>query len=183
MIDPSFTNSALRVTALGCGMAGALTDIRSRRVPNWLTLPCMLFGVSLHFLGGGWIAAANALGALGLCGAAFLLFYLAGGMGAGDVKLIAAEASLLGLSCSVPLLIYTALCGGIMGLMLAAFRGQVQQTLRNVLQLTLHHGQNGLTPHPELNVRNRETLRLPYAVAIACGCAATILQPVLVPML
>jgi prepilin peptidase CpaA len=42
------------------------------------------------------------------------------------------------------------------------------------LHLILHHQRNGLRPHPELNVLNQSTLRLPYAVAIACGCVLTV---------
>ncbi|MGI4828053.1 MAG: A24 family peptidase [Janthinobacterium lividum] len=178
MTDPLFISSVIHIAAIGCGTVGALTDLRSRRIPNWLTGPAMLLGVVLHLLAGGWKGGASALFALLLCGAVFLVFFLAGGMGAGDVKLIAAEASLLGLSSSGSLLLYTVLCGGVLGLGLAIQRGKLRNTLANVLRLTLHHGRNGLQPHPELNVLNQSTLRLPYGVAIALGCLLTLcLQP------
>ena len=96
-------------------------------------------------------------------------------MGAGDVKLIAAEACLLGLPSAGSLLLYTALNGGVMALALAIQRGRLRQTLANVLVLTSHHTRSGLQPHPELNVLNANTLRLPYALAIASGCLLTLL--------
>lgn len=177
MIDP-FIHSVILVLAIGCAVMGALTDLRSRRIPNWLTGPTMLLGLLLHFVAGGWKEGASSLLGLFVCGTVFLVFYLAGGMGAGDVKFIAAEASLLGLPCSEPLLLYTVLCGGVMGLALAIKRGRLRYTASNVLRLILHHQRNGLQPHPELNLSNQSTLRLPYAVAIACGCVLTVyLQP------
>ena len=167
-------HSLTRVLAIACALVATVTDLRSRRIPNWLTGPTMLLGLLLHLVAGGWKEGVSSLLGLLLCGVVFLVFYLAGGMGAGDVKLIAAEASLLGLSCSEPLLLYTVLCGGVMGLVLAIQRGKLRRTAANVLHLIMHHQSHGLQPHPELNVLNQSTLRLPYAVAIACGCVLTV---------
>ena len=88
-------------------------------------------------------------------------------MGAGDVKLIVAAGCLVGLSHSAYLLILTSLAGGVMGIGLALMRGQLKSTLFNVTTLATHHKHQGLTPHPDLNVRNAATLRLPYGLAIA----------------
>ena len=168
----------LRILPIGCGVIGAFTDLRSRRIPNWLTGSAVLLGLVLHLVAGGWKEGASSLGGLLVCGAVFLVLYLAGGMGAGDVKMIAAEAALLGLPLSGSLLLYTVLAGGVMGLVLAIRRGQLRGTLANVVRLTAHHSRHGIQPHPELNVLNESTLRLPYAVAICCGCMLTVfLEP------
>jgi prepilin peptidase CpaA len=103
----------------------------------------------------------------------FLIFYLAGGMGAGDVKLIAAVGCLCGLHDVPFLLALTGISGGVMAVCLALAHGRLKQTFLNVVALVSHHGSEGLTPHPELNVRNTSTLRLPYALAIFAGCALT----------
>ncbi len=116
----------------------------------------------------------SSFGSLLLCGTVFLVFYLAGGMGAGDVKLIAAEGCLLGLANAASLLILTALAGGVLAAVYAWKQGQLKQTFVNVATLAIHHSQEGLTPHPELNVQNVQTLRLPYALAIAAGCVLTL---------
>ena len=119
----------------------------------------MLIGLTLHLAVGGWKECASSFVALFFCGAVFLVFHLAGGMGAGDVKFIAAEACLLALG-------------------LALKSGKLRHTLQNVLVLTKHHREHGVVPHPELNVLNSNTLRLPYALAIAAGCLITLLlQP------
>jgi prepilin peptidase CpaA len=72
-------------------------------------------------------------------------------------------------------LILTSLAGGVLGILLALARGRLRQTLYNVSALAHHHRTAGLTPHSELNVSNDATLRLPYGLAIAAGCTATLL--------
>jgi prepilin peptidase CpaA len=109
-----------------------------------------------------------------ICGLVFLVFYVAGGMGAGDVKLIMAVGCIAGLSHVAYLLVLTALSGGVMALVLALACGRLQQTIMNVGELATHHSHEGLQPHPDLNLGNAATLRLPYALAIAGGSLLTL---------
>ncbi len=152
-----------------CALSGAAFDLKSRRIPNLITGPALLTGLLLHGLSDGWRGFGSSLAAGLLCGFIFLVFYLGGGMGAGDVKLITAVGCLAGLTNIPYLLILTSLAGGAMAIALALLRGQLKQTLLNVGALTSYHAQKGLTPHPELNVLNASTLRLPYGVAIFAG--------------
>ncbi|SFS18309.1 prepilin peptidase CpaA [Granulicella pectinivorans] len=162
------------VFAVVCGLAAAVTDIRSRKIPNSLTGSALIAGLCLHLSLDGWRGLLSSLAAALIAGSIFLFFYVAGGMGAGDVKLIAAASALVGLGNTAPLLIFTTLAGGVMGLVLAAIHGRLLATLRNMLRLAVHHREEGLTPHPELNVSNPATLRLPYGIAIAAGCLLTL---------
>ena len=155
-------------------LMGAAFDVRSHRIPNFVTGPAILAGLLLHSALDGWHGLLASLAAGLLCGLVFLIFYLAGGMGAGDVKLITAAGCLIGLSNSPYLLLLTSLTGGAMGLGLAIFRGRLTSILWNVKTLATHHAHQGLTPHPVLNVRNGGNLRLPYGVAVAAGCCITL---------
>jgi prepilin peptidase CpaA len=137
-------------------------------------MPAFLFGLALHLALGGWGQLFTALAAGIICGLVFLVFYIAGGMGAGDVKLIMAVGCIAGLSHVAYLLVLTALSGGAMAIVLAVSRGRLQQTLTNVGALASHHGHEGLQPHPEINLSNSQTLRLPYALAIAGGSLLTL---------
>ncbi len=157
--------------ALVCASIGGVTDFRSRRIPNWLTGPSLLLGLTLHLVLGGWRDAAAAGLAGLLAGGIFLLFFLAGGMGAGDVKLITAVCCLAGLSQTLTILIATALLGGVFAIVLALASRQMWQTVSNVGSLIEHHGREGLSPHPALNVKNAARLRLPYGIVIAAGTA------------
>lgn len=169
-IAPEFVYPA---SASVCALAGSVTDVKSRRVPNLLTGPAILFGLVLHLSLGGWhdLLLSGAAGLI--CGLVFLVFFLAGGMGAGDVKLITAVGCIAGLSNAAYVLVLTALAGGLMAVGLAIKRGRLKETFSNVGALASHHTQEGLTPHPEINVLNASTLRLPYALAIAAGCMLT----------
>ncbi len=159
--------------SLACASVGAFFDLKSRRIPNVLTATGFVLGLALHLFLGGYRQFGSALAAGLMCGAAFLVFYIAGGMGAGDVKLMAAVACILGMPAAGTLLVSTALAGGLLAAGLALLRGRIRQTLTNVRTLLSHHGAEGFRPHPELNLVNPATLRLPYALAIAAGSVTT----------
>jgi prepilin peptidase CpaA len=165
---------AYPAASLLCATMGAVYDVRSRRIPNFVTLPAIGFGLFLHLTLGGWRQMASAAAAGLICGLVFLAFFLAGGMGGGDVKLIAAAGCITGLPHIAYLLIFTSLAGGIMAVGLALYRHRLKNTLVNMWALIVHHKAEGLTPHPELNITNTHTLRLPYAIAIAAGSALSL---------
>lgn len=160
--------------AVACAVAGSVFDVKSRRIPNFITFPSMLLGLAMHLAIGGWHQLLSSLAAGLICGVAFLVFYIAGGMGAGDVKLMAAVGFIAGLPHVAYLLVLTALAGGVMAVGLAVYRGRLQQTIMNVGALAQHHSHEGLQPHPDLNVLNNDTLRLPYGLAIAAGSLLTL---------
>ncbi len=164
------TELVYTASAALCAGVGAATDLRTRRIPNWLTASGCVAGLCLHTLLDGPDGLLTALAAGLLCGGLFVVLFLAGGMGAGDVKLMAAAGCLAGWSPVFPLLLFTVVSGGFMALVFAVWRGQLRVTLRNVLALAAHHRQQGLVAHPELHVGNPAALRLPYGVAIAVGC-------------
>jgi prepilin peptidase CpaA len=163
---PPFTAAV----ALGAGVM----DVYTRRVANWLTLPALLGALVLQYCLGGVHAFALALLAAVVAGGIFLVFFMAGGMGGGDVKLIAAIAAGIGLPDTGALLVLTALSGGAMAIVLALRHGRLRNTVMNVGTIAIHHCNSGLEPHPELHVYNPRTLRLPYALAIAAGALLTL---------
>ncbi len=161
---------AFSALALGCAAIASVTDLRERRIPNRLTGPAVMVALTLHFAASGWgsFGTATLAGLIG--GGAMLLFFLAGGMGAGDVKLMAALGCFVGIHSIGTLLIATALCGGVAGVLLAARRGMLRHTLQKTCALVDHHGSHGLVPHPDFNVQAPNQLRMPFAVPMAMGC-------------
>lgn len=157
-----------------CASIGAISDWRTRRIPNLLTGSAFVLGLLLHLVAGGWRQMAIAAAAGFLSGAAFFLFFIVGGMGGGDVKLMAAVGCIAGFGSLMELFLSIVLIGGLFALALAMLRGRLKSTLSNVGALLFHHGRSGLLQHPELNLLNTETLRLPYGIAIAAGCWITV---------
>ena len=164
------TQTVYLSAGLVCAGIASLHDLRSRRIPNMLTGPAILLGLLLHLSLGGPVQLGHSLIGGLIAGGIFLLFFIAGGMGAGDVKLMTAVGCLVGTAFIQNVLIATVIVGGLMGLAVALYRGQLRQTIANVMLLVQHHQEEGLEPHPELNVRNTATLRLPYALPITAGC-------------
>lgn len=79
-------------------LCASFTDIRSHRIPNMLTFPAGVAGVLIHLAANGFAAAASALLAYVLFFIGGFLFYRwIGGIGAGDIKLLMACASFLGM--------------------------------------------------------------------------------------
>src|ERR1700712_5312128 len=132
------------VAALACASVAGVYDLRTRRIPNKLTLPAIFAGLLLHLIIGspaemGWAALAGLI-----AGGIFLLFFLAGGMGAGDVKLMTAVGCLVGAHNVRDVLISTVLIGAVMGIAMAIYRGRFREIVLNVIALVRHHGAEGL---------------------------------------
>ncbi len=160
--------------SLLCAGIGSVTDIRERRIPNLLVGPAMVAGLTLHLVLGGWHGLEDsALSGL-IAGGIFLVFFLAGGMGGGDVKLMAAVGCFVGTSALPLVAISTAMAGAMLALAVSIHNRRLGETLHNVVALIDHHRRHGLKPHPDLSLSNAHTLRLPFALPIAVGCLFTL---------
>ena len=154
------------------GLAAALslvagwTDWRSRRIPNWLTVPGLLAGIVFNVTASGWAGAKTSLLGAGLGLGLLLPFVVIRSLGAGDWKLMGALGAILGPQRLIAVLIGTILVNGIMAVILVIWKRRVRQTLRNLVSLagsllTLHR------PGPEVSLDNPESLKIPFGVAVA----------------
>jgi prepilin peptidase CpaA len=73
-----------------------VTDFRSSRIPNWLTLPAIVAGICAQTWTNGMAGMMFSLAGLGGGLALFLILHLSGNIGAGDVKLMAAVGAMVG---------------------------------------------------------------------------------------
>ena len=142
------------------GIAAIVDDVRRRQISNWISCSAFAAGLILHSVEGGWRGAGQSL--LGtISGAAvFLIFYLLGGMGGGDVKLMAGFGAVLGVKRLLEAALWTAGCGGIMAVLVIAV-----STLR---QIWRSRGWAGPETQSDKSAR-RKTESIPYAPAIAAG--------------
>lgn len=156
-------SSAIVLAAVAAGAGGgALIDLRTRRVPNALTLALAASGVSGAIFGLTGLTLAASLSGLVLGLALMLPGHILGATGAGDVKLFAAIGALVGpVTISIAFL-YTVVAGGAIALMVAANRGQLRLTLARTAQLA-GSGRTEDIEHPHANNR------FAYAPAIAVG--------------
>ncbi len=146
-----------------------VTDLRSRRVPNWLTFPFMVTGPVLSIWLGGWHGLAQSLEGFGLGAAIYGLLHMLGGMGMGDVKLCAGIGAWVGPEQLLVALVTTAIAGGLMAVGWAVCGGFLGDLLNGSGELVFGFGKRGMKPHPELVLSNPRTRKMPYAPAIAIG--------------
>jgi prepilin peptidase CpaA len=146
-----------------------VTDLRSRRIPNWLVLPFLLAGIVVSAVSHGWHGFGQSLMGLALGGLLFGLLYWMGGMGMGDVKLLAAIGAWIGPGQLLIALVLIGIVGGVMALCWAIGGGFVGELLSGTGDLLFSIRKRGLRPHPELVLENPLTRKMPYAPAIAIG--------------
>ncbi len=154
-------------------MAG-MWDWRTRRIPNWLTLSSVILGIGLNaFLyhtAGVWFS----LKGLGLALLIYFPLFLLRGMGAGDVKLMAALGAIVGWQNWLGILIITSVFGGIAALVVVIMTGRLRKTLENIwfIGLSIRKREAPYASNPELDVRSDRAMRLPHGVVIAFGTVA-----------
>jgi prepilin peptidase CpaA len=146
-----------------------ITDLRSRRIPNWLVLPFLGTGIVVSAVGHGWHGVGQSLMGLALGGLVFGLLCWMGGMGMGDVKLLAAIGAWIGPGQLITALVLIGIVGGIMALCWAIGGGFLGELFGSTGELLSRIGKRGLRPDPELCLANPLTRKMPYAPAIAIG--------------
>jgi prepilin peptidase CpaA len=171
---PSINSIALWPT-VAVVVVATITDLRSRRIPNWLVLPFLVLGVLVSGMARGWSGVGQSL--LGILLAAVFLgiFCYLGGMGMGDLKLCAAIGAWIGPSQLFIALMVMGLAGGVMALGWAAAGGFLKQTLRGMGALLSGFRKRGLRPHSTLVLDNPLARKMPYAPAIAIGTICSFL--------
>lgn len=143
-------------------LAATVIDLRTRRIPNALTAGMTGVGIALAATGvSGLTAGAAFLGfALGL--ALMLPGYALGATGAGDVKLMAAVGAIVGPSLVVKALLFTAVAGGVLAVMVAMKRRRLAATLAGTGRLI------GADTRREIQSAGASS-RFAYGPAIAVG--------------
>lgn len=158
-------------------------DLTQKKIPNFLTLPVMLWGLlSYTFMNqfdGLLFSISGLLLGIGL----FLIPFILGGIGGGDVKLLGAIGALKGMEIVFIATIYTALYGGVMAVVILIIKGQLLITLKRLLSPLIKPLVGVLAfrlKSPQLNLfyanlgslkdlKTADSHYFPYGVAIGLG--------------
>lgn len=152
--------------ALALILIAAITDLRWRRIPNWLTLAALIPGLALH-LSQGTLRQAG-LGCL-LAAIIYLPLWLAGGRGGGDVKLMATLGIILGPTIWIQLFVLTAFIGALWALILVIAKRRLLQTLKNIFEI-LRSLLTGRKPTHQLG--SQGAIAIPHAAIVALAMLA-----------
>ncbi len=155
----------------GVVVAAGICDLKKGRVYNWLTYPAIAAGLAFgaiqgHLEGSAWQGFTNHLAGFGIGFGVLFLAYVMGGMGGGDVKLMAAVGAFGGWPGALHAVMYSFLAGVVIGLVLVIGRGQVRTFLRRfgaAVRLLSMPGVKTDTAVPE------STVGVPFGFAVCLG--------------
>ncbi|KKM11859.1 hypothetical protein SY88_06670 [Clostridiales bacterium PH28_bin88] len=158
---------AVGLTVLVC----SVTDLKERRIYNAVVYPSLLAAVVWGVFSNGWDGLAVTGGGALLGAALLFLPFIAGGMGAGDVKMMAVVGAWKGALFTAEAVLLGALVGGVLAVLAAARARRLVELGRNVLisLVTLLYFQGKLNPFARISENRGCVLTIPYGVALAMG--------------
>jgi prepilin peptidase CpaA len=164
----SYLPPVFQVLLLLLVLSAGLSDLRSRRIPNWLVLAGLLLGIGLNtFLygtAGLWIALKGA----GLALAIYFPLFALRAMGAGDAKLMVAVGAIVGPGNWLAIFFCSAILGGIIGLVFVLAKKRFSRTLSNIMFI-LRELAYLRPPHlgrEELKVGHEAAISMPHGAII-----------------
>ena len=162
--------------AILVGLAAMIDDLGRRHIANWIPAAALAGGFGWQIGRAGWHGAWTALAGAVVGFAVFLIFYWMGGMGGGDIKLMAGFGALLGTQGLLEAALWTAGVGGFLALGTLGCRWVWKQWLQNGWLGKVWRGpstgnallSSELSPEQQQAAADRAA-SIPYAPAIALG--------------
>lgn len=155
-------------------VAAAVIDGWKLKVPNWLTFPLVIGGWVYSAVCFGWVGLGWSLVGTGVGLALLLPAYAIGGMGAGDVKLLAGVGAWVWGTVTFYAFCFSAIVGGVIAVAMIVLRGGLRKhgaqfaailseimVVRNATHLAENAAQ-----------RKGSMMLLPYGIPIAIGTIA-----------
>lgn len=161
-------HEAIWIVSAVFAMAAGFTDLRWRRIPNWLTYPAAPIAVALHAIAGRWPEARLSLEGLALGLGLLLPLVLLRSLGGGDWKLVGALGAFFGWRRLIDVLLVTLLINALMAIVLIISKRRIWRTLRNMGRLLAAFFRLHL-PEKDLTLDNPEAIKVPFGVAAAVG--------------
>jgi prepilin peptidase CpaA len=153
-------------------IVAAWIDGKELRVPNWITFPMILAGLAFNTILFGW--SGLGFGLLGMVvGLACLLpLYSVGGMGAGDVKLLAGVGAWLGWKVTFYGFAISTVVGAVMAVVMVLYRRDAKKHCANFLMIFTEWMEirNPKKLSEIAAERKSRMLLLPYGIPICIGC-------------
>lgn len=162
------TSSTIAIVALVT--VAVASDLRTRRIPNWLTMSGLAIALILRAVAGLEPFLAGLLGAAIALGLTLPLVFL-GGLGGGDSKFLMAVGAFLGPPGLPVALAVTAIVGGMLAVATILYRGVFGATLGHTWTL-VHQLVRRNPEQPLRTLRTPGAIAVPYGVAIGAGALA-----------
>jgi prepilin peptidase CpaA len=165
---------------LVAALIAAVTDVWKFKVYNLLTFPLLLGGLLYHAMQSGAPGLAGSFFGALVGFALMIALYAIGGLGAGDVKFVAALGAWLGLPLTLYVLIAGCLAAGVYAIILLVAASSWRETYLNIQILWLrlvcmgrHIGSEDRV-ETEVNRADRRRRLIPFSAMIAVGLVVTL---------
>lgn len=151
-----------------------VTDIRKRKIYNAVLMPFLIAGFVMNMVTSGFPGLTGSIlgGAAGF--GILLIPYLLGGMGAGDVKLLAVIGAIKGLMFVLLAAVYMALAGGFIALLVILFKKGIRGRFYQLI--CFFHGLHNGIRLPVVPDKEGLKTTYPYGIAIAAGAIFQVLR-------
>ena len=166
--------SPIYIAALAIAAVACVTDLRTRRIPNWLTFGTSAAAILFHTWNGGVAGMVASAGGWLVGVAVFAPFFILRGLGAGDVKLLGALGAWLGPLTVLYVAFYSTLAGGVLAVVVALRAGYLRTALNNLGALLALWWTTGVRPVEGLTLTTGAAPKLAYAVPIFAGLMVTL---------
>jgi len=155
-------------------LIGVFTDLFFRKLPNWLTLATILVGIGFNAFNDGLGGLVFSIFGVAAGMACLIIFYMLGGMGAGDVKMMGGVGAFLGAINVIWVSLFSLLFGGLYAVIVLLLKGRLCSTLKELMVIIkisiLTQDLSNLNP-----VTNEKPLRINFGLAIALGTISLLL--------
>lgn len=161
------------LTILLIGVA-AVTDLKWRRIPNFLTFPAFAAALLVRTAYLGWSGLLLAIAGAVIAPVLLLLFHGGKGLGMGDLKLAAAVGALVGPMLAAVAMLLSAVAGGILAIAMMLRSGGLVAQILGTFLIGLPFSRKkkaNTTPTAE---KPRGVATMPYGLAIGVGSLMTL---------
>lgn len=155
-------------------IVAAWIDGKELRVPNWITFPMVLTGLAFNAWVGGWSGMQDGLLGMVVGLLTLLPLYAVGGMGAGDVKLMAGLGAWLGPAVAWHAFVVSVVVGAVMAIIMVLWRKSWSKHYGNFLMIAVEW-MTVKNPKQLAEIaaeRKPQMLLLPYGIPICIGSIA-----------
>ena len=153
-----------------------LSDLRTRRIPNLLTGPAMLGGFALNLGMFGWSGAQASLAGFALALLILIAPFAAGGVGGGDVKMMAAVGALLGPHLMLLSLVLGLVLGGVFAVVHLARIARLREKLLDLRRMVANSMLSFSFEPLRVSSASPGAVVLPYSLPLGLGTFCVIVS-------